>query len=84
VVKSIFIIIGLQTILYYVIIHLNNYNIQVYHFIICIRSILKKYPIRIRIRMTSALHSYSTLSVRIRICFKNMKTDLGRALSDPH
>jgi hypothetical protein len=41
--------IGLQTIVYYIIIHLAKYKILVYYFDIHIRPILIRHPIRIHI-----------------------------------
>jgi hypothetical protein len=64
--------IGLQTIVSYIIIHLTHYNIRVYYFVIHIRSVLIKHPIHIRIRILSALHSYSTISVFASIFFLEM------------
>jgi hypothetical protein len=54
---------GLQTIVYYIIIHFAKYKILVYYFDIHIRPILIRHLIRIHIRVTSALYSYSMISV---------------------
>jgi hypothetical protein len=70
--------IGLQTIVYYII----------------IMSLLFYYSYLFHIDKTSDLYSYSNnirsafvfnnIRIRIRICLKNMETDMERTLSDPH
>jgi hypothetical protein len=57
-------------------------------------SIISLYSYPLRIEKTSDPYSYSSnirsefvfvnIRIRIRIRFKNMETDMGRALSDPH
>jgi hypothetical protein len=54
--------IELKIIVYYIIIYLTYHKIRAYYFIICIRFELRKHPIRIYIRITSAPYSYSTIS----------------------
>jgi hypothetical protein len=77
--------IGLQTIMCYIIIHLTHYKIRFYNFVIHICFVFDKtfdsylYSTNIR-----SIFIFDNIRIRIHICFENTKRDMKRALSDPH
>jgi hypothetical protein len=72
-----------QTIVYYIIIQLTQYKIWVYYFVIRICFVLIKTSDSYLSNILSVF-VFDNIHICIHIRFENMKTDMGKALLDPH